>query len=107
MLGTGPPTCVSGGASHPGPDCREAAEKAAASWPAASSAGDGLRSARTAAAVATLSPALRCRLPRRLPLLQRHGGVRRPAAARDPAWNTAWDTGGHLVGCRAAGLKCQ
>ncbi|XP_072601964.1 leucine-rich repeat-containing protein 24 isoform X3 [Vulpes vulpes] len=84
-----------------GLDYSEAPLEAAASRSAAGPAGDGPGGAHAAAAVAAVAPRLpapRCRLPGRLPLLQRHGGVRRPAAARRPARYPTRDAGGHRVG---------
>lgn len=71
--------------------------------------GDGLRGPGTAAAVAALSaqsPARSHQLPGCLPLLQHHGGVWGPGAARCPARNPAWDTGGNCVGLRARREGC-
>lgn len=100
------PNSVSGGASHPGPDCREAGEEAAALtlWSAVCLWGDGPGGSCTAAAVAVVSaqsPSPRRRLSRRLPLLQHHGGVWGPAAARGPTRNPAWDAGGNCMGLQA------
>lgn len=84
-----------------GLDYSEAPLEASASRSAAGPVGDGPGGAHAAAAVAAVAPRLpapRCRLPGRLPLLQRHGGVRRPAAARRPARNPTRDAGGHRVG---------
>lgn len=89
-------------------NCKEARQEIAAPWPAAGPAGDGPGGAHIAAAVAAVAswlPAPRCRLPSRLPLLQRHGGVRRPAASRRPARNSTRDAGGHRLGPRGRRLE--
>lgn len=71
--------------------------------------GDGLRGPGTAAAVAARSaqsPAWIHQLPGCLPLLQHHSGVWGPGAARCPARNPAWNTGGNCVGLRVRREGC-
>lgn len=108
MLGTGLTTCVSGGTSHRSQTVGRLLRRLQLRGLRPGPARDGPRGARTAAAVAAVtagSPASRCRLPCGLPLLQRHGGVRRPAAAPGPVRNPARDAGGHRLGLRARGAR--